>query len=90
MLGSGEVVRLQRAQRNSDCTNLPNELRLVAVQACCVGSPFRHYGRRRDALRVMPSLITGKEKPLGPWSVGGEVVIAEVVAGEGRDYSLST
>ena len=34
MLGSGEVVRLQRAQRNSDCTNLPNALRLVAVHAC--------------------------------------------------------
>ena len=66
MLGSGEFVRLQQAQRNSDCTNLPNALCLVAVKACCVGSPFCHYGRRRDALRVMPLLITGKEKPLGP------------------------
>ena len=90
MLGSGEVVHPQRAQRNSDCTNLPNTLRLVAVKASCVGSPFCHYWRRRDALRVMASLITGKEKPLRPWSVGGEVVIAEVVAGEAGDYSLST
>lgn len=66
MLGSGEVVCLQRAQRNNDCTNLPNTLRLAAVKASYVGSPFCHYGRRRDALRVMPLLITGKEKPLGP------------------------
>ena len=66
MLGSGEVVRLQRAQRNSDCTNLPNALRLVAVKTCFMGGSLRHYERRRDALRVMPLPITGKEKPLGP------------------------
>ena len=66
MLGSGEVVRLQRAQRNSDCTNLPNALRLVAVHACFMSGSLLHYGRRRDALRVMPLSITGKEKPLRP------------------------
>ena len=66
MLGSGEVVRLQRAQRNNDCTNLPNTLCLVAVHACFMGDSLLHYGRRRDALRVMPSPITGKEKPLRP------------------------
>ena len=66
MLGSGEVVRLQRAQRNSDCTNLPNALRLVAVKASLEDSALFDYGRRRDGLRVMPLLTTGKEKPLGP------------------------
>lgn len=66
MPGSGEFVRLQRAQRNSDCMNLPNALCLVAVKASLAGSALFDYGRRRDALRVMPLLITGKEKPLGP------------------------
>jgi|GEM_PF-2325774 len=66
MLGSGKVVRLQRAQRNSDYTNLPNALRLVAVETSSSGGSLLHYGRRRDALRVMPLPITGKEKPLRP------------------------
>jgi len=66
MLGSGEVVRLQRVQRNSDYTNLPNALRLVSVNVCFMSGSFHRYGRRRDALRVMPSPITGKENPLRP------------------------
>ena len=68
MLGSGEVVRLQRAQRNSDCTNLPNALRLVAVHACFMSGfllPLRekkgrpscnalaHYRKRKTSRPVI-------------------------------------
>ena len=66
MLGWDEAVHLQRAQRNSDCTNLPNALRLVAVKASLEDSALFDYGRRRGGLRVMPLSITGKEKPLRP------------------------